>query len=189
MAKKINIDLPRLDQLSIEIKSHGDWSKVEYGVSNLSKDISKGYEDAVGAFSGHLLKIVKRSISTGTPPPNSGITWEPLSPATIRRWGPHPIYNLTGLYHRSVGLFRYKSRVLVGMPIGESRSSQGKLTLNQLAKILEFGTKDERIPPRPLWSPALKSVGGIKKLKQQILTNIRSNLGKSFGIRPNQVRW
>lgn len=189
MAKKVNVTLPRLSDLHIEIKSHGDWQRVIYGVSNLSKDIENGYNKSVEVFSSQLLRIIRRSMASGTPPPNSGVTWEPLSPATIKRWGDHPIYYLTGLYYRSIGLFRYKSRTLVGLPIGHKRSPKGNLTMNQLAKILEFGTEDERIPARPLWAPSLKSVGGTRKLKKMILANIRSNLGKSFGIKPNQVRW
>lgn len=188
MSKKVNVTLPNLSSLNIELHLTGEWSRVQYGIDRLSPDIKDGYDRAVLSFSNHLLKIVKRAIISGSPPPNSGVTWEPLSPATIKRWGSHPIYYLTGLYHRSIGLYTYKSRTLVGLPIGTKRASNKNLTLNQLAKILEFGTKDERIPARPLWAPSVKAAGGTSKLKKQILANIRSNLGKSFGITPNQVR-
>lgn len=187
MAKKVNITLPRISDLQIEVKLEGDWVRVQHGIDNLSPDIQKGYDKAINTFSKRILTIVKRAMASGTPPPNSGVTWEPLSPATIKRWGDHPIYYLTGLYYRSVGLFRYKSRTLVGLPISAKRASNKNLTLNQLAKILEFG--NEHIPARPLWAPSLKAAGDTDKLKKEIIANIRSNLSKSFGIRPNQVRW
>ena len=188
MSRKVNVTLPSLSNINIELHLTGEWSRVQYGIDRLSPDIKDGYDKAIEAFSSNLLKIIKRAIISGSPPPNSGVTWEPLSPSTIKRWGEHPIYYLTGLYYRSIGLYTYKSRTLVGLPIGVKLASNRNITLNQLAKILEFGTRDERIPARPLWAPSVRAAGGTQKLKKQILANIRSNLGRSFGIRPNQVR-
>lgn len=54
--------------------------------------------------------------------------------------------------------------------------------------MLESGSSDGRIPPRPVWAPSLKAVGGKNKLKQLILTEIRRELQK-YGVRPNQVKW
>ena len=94
-----------------------------------------------------------------------------------------------------MGLFKYKSRTLIGLPIGKKRSSQGGLTLNQLALILEYGTGGKgggksrgEIPRRPLWGPCLKSIGGKEKLRASILTELRRRFGK-YGIKPNQVKW
>ena len=187
MARKVNITLPKVSDLVLQVKLNGEWQKVESLVSNLGPSMQRGYDKAVNKFSRNLLAIVKKSLTLGIPPMGGGVTWQPLSQATIKRWGQHPIYNLTGLYSRSVGLYRYKSRVLIGLPIG-TRRSQKKLTLNQLARILEFGSNDGRIPPRPVWAPSLKAVGGKNKLKQLILTEIRKEL-QNYGVRPNQVKW
>lgn len=188
MARKVNITLPNISDLTLQVKLDGDWQKVDRLVSNIGPSIQTGYDKAISSFSKKLLGIVKKSLTLGIPPVGGGVVWQPLSPATIRRWGQHPIYNLTGLYSRSVGLYVYKSRVLVGLPINHRRSSQKKLTLNQLAKILEFGSSDGRIPPRPVWAPSLKACGGRKEIKKLILTSIRKELLK-YGIRPNQVKW
>lgn len=188
MAKKVNITLPKVSSLVLQVKLNGEWQKVESLVSNLGPSMQSGYDKAVSKFSLNLLAIVKKSLTLGIPPVGGGVTWQPLAPSTIERYGQHPIYNLTGLYSRSVGLFRYKSRVLIGLPIGAIRSSQKKLTMNQLAIMLEFGSNDDRIPPRPVWAPSLKAVGGKNKLKQLILTEIRKELRK-YGVRPNQVKW
>ena len=187
MARKVNITLPKVSDLVLQVKLNGEWQKVEYLVSNLGPSMQRGYDKAVSKFSLNLLAIVKKSLTLGIPPVGGGVTWQPLAPSTIERYGQHPIYNLTGLYSRSVGLFRYKSRVLIGLPINR-RSSQKKLTMNQLAIMLEFGSPDDRIPPRPVWAPSLKAVGGKNKLKQLILTEIRKELQK-YGVRPNQVKW
>lgn len=188
MARKVNITLPKVSDLVLQVKLNGEWQKVEFLVSNLGPSMQSGYDKAVSQFSRKLLAIVKKSLTLGIPPVGGGVTWQPLAPSTIERYGQHPIYNLTGLYSRSVGLFRYKSRVLIGLPIGIRRSSQKKLTMNQLAMMLEFGSNDDRIPPRPVWAPSLKAAGGKNKLKQLILTEIRKELQK-YGVRPNQVKW
>ena len=188
MARKVNITLPKVSDLVLQVKVNGEWQRVESLVSNLGPSIQRGYDKAVNKFSRNLLAIVKKSLTLGIPPVGGGVIWQPLAPSTVERWGQHPIYNLTGLYSRSVGLYVYKSRILIGLPIGIRRSSQKKLTLNQLARILEFGSHDGRIPPRPVWAPSLKAVGGKSKLKQLILTEIRKEFQK-YGIRPNQVKW
>lgn len=188
MSKKVNITLPKVSDLVLQVKLNGEWQKVEYLVSNLGPSMQRGYDKAVSQFSRNLLAIVRESLTLGIPPVGGGVTWQPLAPSTIKRYGQHPIYNLTGLYSRSVGLFRYKSMVLIGLPPGIRRSSQKELTMNQLAIMLEFGSKDGRIPPRPVWAPSLKVAGGKNKLKQLILTEIRKELQK-YGVRPNQVKW
>lgn len=187
MARKVNISLPRLSDLNIQVKLEGDWVSLEKLGDNLGKDIQTGYDTAIRKFSRNLLQIVVKSLTTGIPPVGGGVVWQPLSPATIKRWGQHNIYYLTGLYSRSVGLYKYRSRTLVGLPIGTRRSSQKKLTLNQLAIILEHGSADDRIPARPVWAPSLAAAGGREKLKKTILKEIRRQL-LNHGIRPNQVK-
>ena len=185
MARSVNVTITDPSK-GLQILLTGNWRRLDSLGEDIRAAIQRGYQKASLDFANKLLRIVKKSLATGTPPP--GVTWEPLSPATIKRWGQHPIYNLTGLYSRSVGLYQYKSRVLVGLPINNKRSSQRALTLNQLAKILEFGTADGRIPARPLWAPSLKAVGDKSALKKTILLYIRRELAK-YGIKPNQVKW
>lgn len=193
MAKSINVTIPNLSSLNLEIKLDGDWVTLDKLSNNLTKSVLDGYNKAIEIYSQKLLRIVKRALTSGTPPPLSGVTWPKLSQSTIDRYGSHNIYNLTGAYARSVGLHKYKSRTLIGLPINQvKRSTSGGITLNQLALILEYGNKDNEgkgyIPPRPLWAPSLESAGGKKKLKAEILKQIRSSLYKGTGIRPNQVK-
>lgn len=187
MATKTNIDFPSPQNISIEVKLEGEWQRVEAAIGKLSPDILKGYEIATNKYANKLLRIIKRAVLSGTPPPGGGVNWPPLSPDTIKRYGDHPIYNLTGTFSKAIGFFHYKSRTYVGLPLARGRSSSGGLTLNQLAKLLEFG--GTHIPPRPLWGPSFKAAGGIDELRRNILTEIRRKLGSSFGIRPNQVKW
>lgn len=185
-SRKVNINIPDISNLSLQVKLEGQWHKLDSLSNNLQESVLEGYKKGVNIFSNRLLRIVRRSLTTGTPPPNSGVYWQPHSEATKRRWGVHPIYNLTGLYARSIGLHEYKSRTLIGLPINMSKASQGA-TLNWVAIINEYGLGG-KIPARPVWGPSFKSVGGYEGLQKELLKNIRQKLYQATGIRSNQVK-
>ncbi len=190
-SKKVNVRLPNPGSLNIELHLTGDWEKAVKVVDGISPSIQKGYDKAIEQFSTKLLRIIKTAVLTGKPP--KGAYWQPLSDATIRRWGEHPIYNLTGLFGRSIGLYSYKNKTYVGIQANKRRSSQDGLTLNQLAILLEHGSRNNSegtnyIPPRPLWAPALNEMGGIQALRKLIIQKIRSQLRTDLGINPNRVR-
>lgn len=194
MPKSTNINIFSSNNIPIKIKLHGNWTEAIHLVDSLGPSIQRGYDIAVKKFSRDLLKIIRFSIATGTPPKGSNINWQPHSPLTTKKYGEHPIFYLTGLYYRSVGVFKYRGRTLIGLQ-SKQRSSSGGITLIELANILEYGTKgfgggmdDAGIPPRPLWNPALKAVGGKEKLRSLIIKNIRKQLYDS-GIKANQIKW
>lgn len=190
MASKVNITVPTLSSLDIQIRLDGQWSKLDTLASNLQSSVLSGYGKGVHLIGQRLLRIVKRALLTGTPPAGSGITWQPLAPSTIKKYGDHPIYNLTGSYANSINITTYKSRTIIGVPLRAKRSSKGKLTLNQLAILLEYGSlgEDGRIPARPVWGPSLKALGGKAAIKAELIRQIRSSLYQNTHIRPNQVR-
>ena len=189
-SRKVNINIPNVSSLNIEIKLDGEWQKLDNLSNHLQSSVLRGYEKGVNIFSTRLLRIVRRAIRTGIPPPNSGVTWPPHKQSTIDRYGSHTLFNLTGQYSRSIGLHQYRSRTLIGLPLQKARvSASGKsktITLNQIAIILEYG--NDKIPARPLYAPSYKSAGGPQGLKKELLKNIRSQLYKETGIRANQVR-
>ncbi len=190
-SKKVNITIPAIPEF--EVKLEGDWIKASRVINGLPASIKKGYDSSALKISRAIMNIVKRAIKTGIPPSNSGVRWPALSPNTIRVHGQHNIYNLTGLYSRSIGMYTYKNRTIVGLPINRSLTDKN-LTLNQLAIILEHGSKVNpdggggSIPPRPLWAPSYKSYGGPNKLKKVIISEIRKSILRDHGIRPNQIR-
>lgn len=187
MANKINVYFPSPSSISLQVKLEGDWQRVESAIGKIGKDIQYGYDIAVNQYAKRLLRIVRRCILSGTPPQNSGVRWQPLSPETIKRYGEHPLLHLTGAYANSIGFFQYGSRIYVGLPLRVGRSSSGGIIINQLAIILEYG--NSKIPARPLWAPAYQSIGGSDGLRREIIKEIRRKLGSSFGITPNQVKW
>lgn len=169
----------------VRVMMEGDWQKVTSAVSNIGPAIQRGYDRAVNRYARKLLRVLKESIQNGGPP---GSIWEPQSDATMRTYKSHgwvvgqPYYR-TGLFYRSLSMYEYRGRTYVGLPSG-IRTENG-LTLVQLARLLETG--NEKIPARPLFSPALQSVGGTSELRKQILKSIRQELS-GLGFRANQVK-
>lgn len=188
-SKKVNITIPELPQ--IELHLDGKWQKVTDLISGMGPSIQRGYDNGVRRCSRAILIIVRRAVNTGLPP--KGTNWPPLSQATIRTHGEHKIYKLNGLYSRSIGMFQYRGRTLVGIP-ANLKITGTDITLNQLAIILEHGSKvnpdggGNGIPKRPLWSASFKAYGGIDKLKKEILRDIRRSLIKEHGLNSSQIR-
>ena len=190
-SKKISIPMPPMPRISIKLE--GDWVAAESLVWDLPRSIKEGYDVAAAKIAKEIVAIVRRAIKTGLPPGNSGVTWQALAPTTIRVHGAHPIYNLTGLYSRSIGIYNYKNRTIVGLPLN-TRLPEKSLTLNQLAIILEHGSKINPdgtgggIPARPLWRPSYKSYGGNEKVRKVIVSEIKKKL-KSTGLKFSQIRF
>ena len=147
-------------------------------------------------FGERLVKIVKKCLAIGQPPPNSGVSWKPHSASTVHNLGAHPLLHYTGTYMNSIGIQRSLTRTWVGLNYnrqGGSRNARGrattgsaratqrppsKLTLNQIAIINEFGSRDGKIPPRPLWQPAWKSIGGNSAYQKLLRDCLRKELQK-----------
>lgn len=178
----INIPMPQ-----VEVHLNGDWIKVDRLLQGMNVSVSKGYKSGVEICSKSIIRIVKTAVSRSQPPPGGGTYWAPLSPNTISSHGQHGIYNMTGLYGRSIDVRVYKNRTVIGLPMNVSVPDKN-ITLNQLSLILEFGDKDGRIPRRPLWGPSLKSFGGQKQIKVVIMREIRRKLMADFNLYPSQIR-
>lgn len=193
-SNSISGKIPALDMAALtpEIKIEGDWVEVTRLLGSIESIIQTSYDKAVNVYSKEVLRIVKKAISTGTPPKGSGIHWALHSPNTIKRYGAHKLLNLKGNYLASIGIQKYKSRTYIGVPMNVRLMVKGKkkkITMNQLAIILEFGTNDGRIPGRPLWKPTLKASGGIKAMDKLIKDNIKAAVRRQLGNKANKLRW
>ena len=101
-------------------------------------------------------------------------------------------YSTTRLEREQIlGLFELcpnqpKNRTFVGLPIGIKKitytGKTSRKTLNQIAIMLEYGSRDGNLPPRPLWGPAYKAAGGKAALQKEIRNAVRNSR-----IKPKQV--
>lgn len=207
MARRININLPNPDKL-IQIHTTGQWEQVIAGMEAAGQEVLKGYDEGVREYGELVIKLVRDAIRSGSPP--GGGHWEPLSEHYQKKTRKHTPYDLTGQYYASVGVYSNRKRTWVGMPYNTRyRGQDTRLTLNQIAKILEFGRgggagsnyiegdgeEDDAMdaatsymPARPLWRPAFITAGGQAGIRAILLKNIRRRLAYAFGLTNNQVR-
>ena len=191
MAQSINVNirLPVMGTLQIYVDPR-DQERALNLIRRQPKILTKAYDVSAKEFADKIKRIVKRCIQTGTPPVGQGVSWPPHSPHTIKRFGAHPLFNLTGQYYRSVDTYKKKKGTwFVGVPSvlktrpGSKKqggtSTNGIRTLNQIAYILEVGTSS--IPPRPLWKPAYQAVGGNKEFRKILIKNIKKEIRKEVG--------
>lgn len=153
--------------------------------------LRRAYEKGARRFANLLVREIKYCLMVGLPPIGSGVSWKPLSPRTIRSyksWGFESthLWYLTGQMYRRIGIFQTRRRnkeIRVGFPVGvranppqKGKGKGSRPTLSTLAAILEAGTN--RIPPRPLFAPAFKVVGGSSRVKKFIVEELRKELNK-----------
>lgn len=153
-------------------------ARAERLIAETPSIMRNAYDRATEKFGNQLLRLVKKCLRTGTPP--RGTHWDPHSANTIKRYGEHTLLNYTGQYLRSVQIVKQKNRTYVGIPTNLKKIRKGdrtsKRTLNQVAIMLEYGSRGDNLPPRPLWKPAFEQVGGKKVLKETIVRELRKEI-------------
>lgn len=185
-SKSVNITLSTpVGPLEIYVDKR-EQARAERLIAKTPSILTEGYAKGTEKFGNQLLRIVRRSLNTGVPPRGSGVSWPPHAPGTLKKFGDHKKYgdhtmlNLTGQYARSVTLVKGKKRTFVGLPIGIKKitytGKTSRKTLNQIAIMLEYGSRDGNLPPRPLWNPAFKAAGGKAALQKEIRNEIRKEI-------------
>lgn len=182
MAKKVNINISLpIGSVQIYVDPRKQM-QAEKLITRTPQIMQRGYDLGSRKFGNQLLRIVKRSLNTGVPPPGSGVSWPPHSVATLKKYGSHTLLNLTGQYARSVTIVNRKDRTFVGLPPGLKKTTYfgktSRKTLNQIAIMLEYGSRDGNLPPRELWGPAYKAAGGADDLQKSIRNEVRKELRK-----------
>lgn len=185
-SKSVNITLSTpVGPLEIYVDKR-EQARAERLIAKTPSILTEGYAKGTEKFGNQLLRIVRRSLNTGVPPRGSGVSWPPHAPGTLKKYkkykkyGDHTMLNLTGQYARSVTLVKGKKRTFVGLPIGIKKitytGKTSRKTLNQIAIMLEYGSRDGNLPPRPLWNPAFKAAGGKAALQKEIRNEIRKEI-------------
>lgn len=191
MAKKVNINISLpIGSVQIYVDPRKQM-QAEKLITRTPQIMKKAYDLGSRKFGNQLLRIVKRSLNTGVPPPGSEVSWPPHSVATLKKYGSHTflkkygshtLLNLTGQYARSVTIVNRKDRTFVGLPPGLKKTTYfgktSRKTLNQIAIMLEYGSRDGNLPARELWKPAYEAAGGADALQKSIRNEVRKELRK-----------
>lgn len=167
-----------------------DLEKAKKLIDDMPEILTEAYLDAANRWGGKLKKEAIRCIETNQPP--KGVSWPPLSPKYVASMGGDDRrYFKSGQYEESIGIYKESvsylgsskrgTRVYVGLPNGVMKLHPKKnkamgITLQRVAKILESGSKDGRIPPRPLWKPLYEQLGGKKSIERYVTNAIKRKL-------------
>lgn len=174
----ITISIP-IGPLEIYVDKR-EQARAERLIAKTPSILTKGYVKGTEKFGNQLLRIIRRSLNTGVPPRGSGVSWPPHAPDTIKKYGDHTMLNLTGQYARSVTLVKGKKRIFVGLPIEIKKitytGKTSRKTLNQIAIMLEYGSRDGKLPSHPLWAPVFKAAGGKAALQKEIRNEVRKEI-------------
>lgn len=113
MAKRVNINISLpIGSVQIYVDPRKQM-QAEKLITRTPQIMQRGYDLGSRKFGNQLLRIVKRSLNTGVPPPGSGVSWPPHSVATLKKYGAHTLLNLTGQYVRSVTIVNRKIEPLL----------------------------------------------------------------------------
>lgn len=169
-------------QLVPQIEKFGDWEKARYMLSTIDITLQIALTKATKSFATRLRRTVRRNIREN----GGSIGWVPLSPKTRKnklRLGQDPdrILYATGLYYRSIALWKEGTKYYVGVKRGVKHGDTGK-TVGEIARIHESGLG--KVPARPLWSPSYRQAGGTKTLNNILIWHIRDQIFKKYGVRP-----
>lgn len=151
----------------------------------------EAYDDAAIRYGKKLKKEARSCLDRNQPP--AGVSWPPLSESYVQHMGGDDRRYMKQLqYYESIDIWKEKYtvlgtdksgyRVYVGLPNGVKKlhpihgNKETHLTLSQVAKILENGTRDGRIPPRPLWKPLYDQLGGKKSIERYVTNAIKRKL-------------
>lgn len=159
--------------------------------------MARAYAVATKRWGDRVVKEARRCINRGMPP-KGGEKWDKLSKNYVEReGGDNRIYIKTIQYFEGIGIHTetveyYRStkvskRQYIGLPNGVRKlptigHRTGLLTLQKVAKILEYGTKVKsgrgHVPDRPLWGPLFKQFGGKESIKRYIQNDLKKEFLK-----------
>jgi hypothetical protein len=179
--RSLQITIPTLVGDLVIYANGNQQAKAEKLIRETPNILNNAYKLAGLAFAERLAKIAKECISRGMPPPDSGVSWPPHTEKTIKAIGEHTLLYWSSQYYRNIKPLQRGKQIAVGLTQSriktrpDGRINKNPKTLTWVAKVLEFGSSDGRIPPRPLWS-VLWDNTMADKYKKQLVLEIRKQI-------------
>lgn len=175
----------RVPNYSPQVELFGDWDKTKNLINGLEPTIRAGALLGQKSAADKLLKLIKKNIREN----GGSIGWPPVSDkyAKVKKnmgYDPNNLLVLTGLYYRNINVWNKGFTYYVGINRNvKNTKTGGKLTLIQIATILEYGSVARKIKARPLWRPTFKQFGGSARIKSLIVWHIRNLILTKYGVR------
>ncbi len=156
----------------------GQWDKVRFLINNLKRECLLAQRLSLERFGLKVEEIATGHIN------KQDLPWHPLNAdylkQKIEEGGSELILVDTSSYFQGITSYVRASVVYAG--VKKSTINKDDELVSDYARLLEFGSKSQNLPERPLWRPSLKeAVLWHVKLNEpeKILTN---NLKRKYGI-------
>lgn len=175
----------RIPNYQPSIELFGDWDKTKSLLNGIESSIAIGSALGQKSASEKLLKLIKKNIREN----GGSLGWPPVSRNYASKkskmgYDPNNLLVLTGLYYRSINIWNNGFTYYVGVKKNiYNHRTKGKVTVAQIATILEYGSVVRRIKARPLWRPTFKQFGGSARIKSIIVWHIRNQILIKHGVR------
>ena len=175
----------RVPSYTPKVELIGDWKKTRALLFDLPLLVKQGTAAGQKSAAEKLLKIIKKNIRDN----GGSIGWPPVSELYAKKKigmgkDPNNLLVLTGLYYRSINIYNKGTNYYVGIKKNtRNYETGGRLTVAQIATILEYGSYANNIKARPLWGPSFKQFGGSKKIKSLITWHIARNIYARHKVR------
>jgi len=172
--------------VNVTVKRIGDWAKLHSLVVGLDHTIEVGYQRASKKAAKKYFDLIRQNIRNG----GGKFRFEPLKQSTIdkkkKAGKPATPFMFYGYYYRAIQMVSKNNNYYVGIKKGsrnpKTKSAGSSYTIAQYASVLESGSRDGKIPARPLWRKTFNEMGGRKKIKQMVIASIAYEIRKRHQI-------
>ncbi len=166
----------------MKVELEGEWLRLNKVIDKLPTSVLAGVISGQMSAAKKLRNIVRKYIKEG----GGSLNWQGVSPGyarykTSQGGDPDRLMWLTGLYYRSIKIFRKGNKISVGIS-KEAKNRRGYRVVDY-ASVMEYGSSARNIPARPLWKPSFKQLGGKRGIKRIILIHIGRNIAVT-GYKP-----
>ena len=174
----------RISDFSPEVELFGDWDKVQKLLDGIDLTIRIGTTMGQVSAANKLKAVIRKNIREN----GGSIGWPPVSRRYAMKkrsmgYDPNNLLVLTGLYYRSINIWSNGNTYYVGLKARtRNMRTGGKITLAEIATILEHGSVVKKIKARPLWKPSFKQFGGTARIKYLIIWHIRNQIRVRHGV-------
>lgn len=175
----------RVPNYSPQVELFGDWDKTKSLINGLESTIAAGSILGQKSAAEKLLKLIKKNIREN----GGSLGWPPVSDKYASKksamgYDPNNLLVLTGLYYRNINVWNKGFTYYVGVKRNlHNPKTKGKLTVAQIATVLEYGSVVRKIKARPLWRPSFKQFGGSARIKAIMVWHIRNLILTRHGVR------
>lgn len=144
--------------------------------------LTEAYYVSARKYAERIAKMARTCLSRGMPPRGSGVSWPPHAESTVKRLGEHGLLYWSSQYYHYIRVLKRGKHIAVGLPSNVKKTRPDRynpknpLTLTKVAKLLELGSEDGKIPARPLWAYLWPAVGGNNSYKKLLVEQIRKQL-------------